>query len=243
VSSRPTRVEEARGRLLAGLTGGTFLAGTKLPSEQELAQRFDVSRLTIREAVGSLVEAGYLTRRQGSGTYVNVALPRRHALDTTVSYTAMIVEAGMRAGEVLLNRKVVSANEELAKRLQVDPGDALVRLERIRTADERPVIYSVDHIPSTLVDGVSPDRFESSLYRLFEEQGIGVRSASARLKPVIAGARVARLLGITKGSPLLYIDEDDHDAAGRAVMVSAEWHVPDIFEMHVNRRIVPMGSQ
>jgi GntR family transcriptional regulator len=229
--------------LLAGLTGGTFVAGTKLPSEQELAQRFDVSRLTIREAVGSLVEAGYLTRRQGSGTYVNSALPRRHALDTTVSYTAMIVEAGMRAGEVLLNRKVVSADEELAKRLQVDPGDALIRLERIRTADERPVIYSVDHIPSALVDEVSPDRFESSLYQLFEEQGFGVRSASARLKPVIAGARLARLLEIAKGSPLLYIDEDDHDASGRAVMVSAEWHVPDIFEMHVNRRIVPMGNQ
>lgn len=243
MSSRPTRVAEARGKLLAGLTGGTFVAGTKLPSEAELAQRFDVSRLTMREAVGSLVEAGYLSRRQGSGTYVNNALPRRHALDTTVSYTAMIVEAGMRAGEVLLNRKEVPADEELAKRLQVEPGDALVRLERIRTADERPVIYSVDHVPSALVEGVNPERFESSLYRLFEEQGFGVRNASARLKPVIAGARLARLLEIPKGSPLLYIDEDDHDASGRAVMVSAEWHVPDIFEMHVNRRIVPMGNQ
>src|SRR5262245_37293468 len=127
VSSRPTRVEEARGKLLAGLTGGAFVAGARLPSEQELAHRFDVSRLTMREAVGSLVEAGYPTRRHGSRTYVNNALPRRHALDTTVSYTAMIVEAGMRAGEILLNRKVVPADEELAKRLQVDPGDALTR--------------------------------------------------------------------------------------------------------------------
>jgi GntR family transcriptional regulator len=64
-----------------------------------------------------------------------------------------------------------------------------------------------------------------------------VRSASARLTPVIATARLARLLGVHRGSPLLHIDETDYDISGRAVMLSAEWHVPDVFELHVNRRL------
>ena len=67
----------------------------------ELAKLFQVSRLTVREALGGLVESGFVTRRQGSGTYVTSVLPRRHALDTTVSYTAMIREAGMKAGQVV----------------------------------------------------------------------------------------------------------------------------------------------
>jgi hypothetical protein len=76
-------------------------------------------------------------------------------------------------------------------------------------------------------------------------RGAGLRRPE-RERPPEAGHRrrtPCRLLKIAKGSPLLYIDEDDHDASGRAVMVSAEWHVPDIFEMHVNRRIVSMGNQ
>jgi DNA-binding GntR family transcriptional regulator len=54
---------------------------------------------------------------------------------------------------------------------------------------------------------------------------------------VTATARLSRLLEVHRGSPLLHIDETDYDQSGRAVMLSAEWHVPDVFELHVNRRL------
>ena len=89
-TSRGSRVEEVRLGLLTDLTSGALPVGAKLVNEIELATRFTVSRLTVREAVSALVTAGYLERRHGSGTYV-VGLPGpRHALDATLSYTRMI---------------------------------------------------------------------------------------------------------------------------------------------------------
>jgi GntR family transcriptional regulator len=233
---RSTLVEQTRDELLSELLDGVFGAGSKLPSEPELAKRFRVSRLTIREAVGSLVESGFLSRRHGSGTYVTAAPPRRHALDMTVSYTAMITEAGMRADEMLLGSTVHPAGTDDGERLGIAPDEPVRALERIRTADERPVIYSLDRIPERLVADVSSGAFDASLYAVLEEAGHAVRSASARLRPVVADARLARLLEVKRGSALLTIDETDYDELGNAVMLSAEWHVPDVFELHVNRR-------
>jgi GntR family transcriptional regulator len=244
MSNRATLVEQTRNGLFEDLLNGVFATGSKLPSEQELARRFDVSRLTIREAVGGLVEAGYVSRRQGDGTYVSGSLPRRHALDTTVSYTAMIAAAGMQPGELVLSRVVRPATPEEADRLGTDDAEPLVCVERIRTADKRPVIYSVDRIPETLVADAPADGLEASLYALLEQAGHRVRSASARLRPVVATARLARLLAVRRGAPLLHIDEVDHDGIGRAVMLSAEWHVPDVFELHINRRQAwPLGHR
>ena len=87
---RRSLVEQVRDSLLGDLTSGKLESGAKLANENELAERFGVSRSTIREAVGGLMDAGYLARRHGSGTYVTATPRTRHPLETTVSYTAMI---------------------------------------------------------------------------------------------------------------------------------------------------------
>src|SRR5882757_9218330 len=93
-----SRLGHVRDGLLSDLRTGATPPGSKLPNEQLLAERFRVSRATVREAVGALVEGGYLVRRHGSGTYVTSVPTHRHALDATLSYTRMIREAGMRPG-------------------------------------------------------------------------------------------------------------------------------------------------
>ena len=92
--------------LLDDLVAGKLAPGDKLPNENEIAERFGVSRATVREAVLGLLEAGYLSRRHGSGTYVTKAPRSRHALDTTVSYTAMIREAGHEPGVTVITKAV-----------------------------------------------------------------------------------------------------------------------------------------
>jgi GntR family transcriptional regulator len=234
---RPTAVARLREELLADVLNGTYPSGVKLPNEDELAERSGVSRATVREAVGGLVEAGYLTRRHGSGTFVVGTLPRRHALDASVSYTSMIREAGMTPGIVILEQSEHGATAEEAEELQVPEGEALLTVARIRTADGRPVVYSVDRLRSSLAgDG---GRLEASLYGVLERAGHPVQSASARLVPVVAQQRLASLLEVERGTPLLHIDQVDFDAFGHPVMLSAEWHVADAFEMHINRRTAP----
>jgi DNA-binding GntR family transcriptional regulator len=218
------------------LERGKLRVGAKLVNEQELATRFDVSRLTVREAVASLVTAGYLERRHGSGTYV-VGLPRaRHALDVTLSYTKMIADAGMKPAIQVLSVETRPATLEEARDLGLDEREDVRSLERLRTADDRPVIYSLDVMPSRLVDEVTDKKFERSLYEVLKKAGRQVVSASAVLLPVTADKHLAAVLDIDVGSALQQITEIDFQRSGEAVLYSTEWHVPGIFELRVNRR-------
>ena len=135
-----------RDELLEEITSSQLQPGTKLPSEGQLAKRFNVSRATVRDAVRGLVEAGYVTRRRGSGSYVTERRRMPHGLDSTLSYLAMIESAGARAGMRILEAAFEPCCQDDAP-LQLDPGDTVLAVERVRTADDRPVIYSLDRIP------------------------------------------------------------------------------------------------
>ena len=234
--ARQTLADQVRDLLLSDLFAGRFASGEKLPNEDVLGERFEVSRATVREAVRGLVEAGYLSRVHGSGTYVTGAPPRQHALEATLSYREMIVAAGAEPGLEILRAEVRAADTEESVRLDLVDQDVLV-VERVRTADGKPVVYSYDRLPVHLlpvpldVDGLDP-----SLYALLAACGHEVRSASARLLPVVADSYLARVLGVKLGTPLQHIDETDYDVNGKPVLVSAEWHVADVFELRINRR-------
>lgn len=235
MSSGNSRLEHVRDALLGDLLTGAAPVGSKLPNEQLLAERFQVSRATVREAVGALVEGGYLLRKHGSGTYVTAMPARRHALDAMLSYTEMIREAGMTPGVRVLSTRTRPATDDEAADLDLPDGALVREIERLRTADDRPVVYSLDRIPDALLGGRSLPN-PASLYALLASAGSPVRTATAVLTPVIADARIAGLLGVAAGAPLQLIEQIDHSGPGVPVMRSSEWHVPGIFELRVNRR-------
>ena len=234
--ARGSRVEEVRHGLLQDLTDGGLDVGEKLVNEQELAARFDVSRLTVREAVSALVTAGYLERRHGSGTYV-VGLPGpRHALDATLSYIHMIAQAGMTPGLQVLDIESRPASANETRDLGLNSDEWVRSLERLRTANGRPVIYSLDVVPERFVAAVPDKRFNRSLYDVLESIGESVVSANAVLLPVIADQRLATLLDVKVASALQQISEVDFNKNGLPIVLSTEWHVPGVFELRVNRR-------
>jgi DNA-binding GntR family transcriptional regulator len=219
------------------VTGGEFPPDTRLPNEDELAARYAVSRATVREAVRGLVEEGYLVRRQGSGTYVTRRPLLRNTLDRNFSYTSYLESLGVRAGKQLLEVRVIPADALVADRLRIDPGAPVVQLRRTRTADDRPVMYSVDRIPT---DIVHPERdreaLGGSLYELLARSGHLVSHAEASLLPVAANDEVGAALRVPEGTLLQYIEQVDVDETGRRVMYSEEWHDPGVIELRVFRR-------
>jgi GntR family transcriptional regulator len=233
---RPSLVEQVRQRLLQDLATGKLTPGTKLANETELAQRFGVSRATIREAVRGLMDAGYLARRHGSGTFVTASPRTRHPLETTVSYTGMIRAAGHKPRESVMSRGKRTPAEAERDLLGLDATELVIEVERIRFADQRPVIYSRDRIPASLLGRDVDHDLGRSLYALLASAGHPVASASAQLIPALASTRLAKLLGVRRGTPLLHIDQVDYDPRGQAIMLSDEWHVADAFELIVNRR-------
>jgi len=237
---RPSLVTQVRTQLLTEIDDGRLLAGDKLPNEYALAARFEVSRQTVREAVASLLISGHLVRRHGTGTFVTTT-PSRHALDTNVSYTAMIRDAGLEPGEVVLQVQTRPATADETATLGLGPGLSVIAVERVRSGNGRPLIYSRDRIPAGLLGQARPELLSDSLYAMLEAVGHPVVGATAHLLPVLADTRLAEHLQVRRGSPLLHVHQVDRDDDGVPVMESDEWHVADAFEMIVNRR-APLDS-
>ncbi len=233
---RVSLVDQVRQGLLEDLMSGRLQPGAKLPNENEIGERFGVSRATVREAVLGLMEAGYLARRHGSGTFVTKAPRSRHALDTTVSYTEMIREAGHEPSVTLIRKAMRDPDLYERESLELDAGEQVMELERVRFADRRPVIYSRDRLAAAVLNDVSEDAFDGSLYAVLHAAGHDVVRATAELHPTLADTELSKLLEVKRGAPLLHIYQTDYDARGHAVMLSLEWHVADAFELIVNRR-------
>jgi GntR family transcriptional regulator len=234
--ARTLLADRLRDELLGEITNSQFPPGTKLPSEGELAKRFNVSRATVRDAVSALVEAGYVIRRRGSGSYVTERRRMPHGLDSTLSYLAMIESAGVRAGMRVLRAGFEECRTDDAP-LQLNPGDDVLAVERVRTADDRPVIYSLDRIPARLLrTDLDLQNLDPSLFALLTSSGHAADHATATLRAVASTSHAAHVLGIRKGRPLLYIEEVDYDRDGTPVMLSREWHVSEAFDVRINRK-------
>lgn len=234
---RPLLADVVRSDLRRAILAGEFPLGAKLPNEQQLCDRFNVSRVTIREAVRGLIEDGYVIRRQGSGTYVTRRPQLLNSLDTNFSYTEYIEGSGLTAGTKLLSAKASAADAETAEALGLAAGTSVVEVRRIRTADRRPAIYSVDALPADLVDPTADrEALRGSLYRLLTAAGHPVAHAEAVVIPIVADREISGLLDVVPGTPVQHLRQTDYDLDGRPVLRSREWHAPSVIELRVFRR-------
>jgi DNA-binding GntR family transcriptional regulator len=235
--ARPLLVDVVRAALRAAILSGEFPMGAQLPNEEQLCVRFNVSRVTIREAIRGLIEDGYVVRRQGAGTFVTRRPQLRNSLDQNFSYTAYLEASGARAGRQILSIRAMAADEETSSALGLELDASVVQLRRVRTADRRPAVYSVDYLPADLADAEKDrDGLGGSLYRLLTVRLHAVDHGEAVLAPATADREMSRHLAVPAGSLLQYMKQVDYDVEGRPVLLSHEWHVPSVIELHVYRR-------
>lgn len=235
--TRPLLADVVRDGLRRAVITGEFEPGSKLPNEDALGERFGVSRATIREAVRGLVEEGYLRRRQGSGTFVTSRPLLRNSLDTNFSYTAYLESTGVRGGRRILGVRTIPADEDIAEHLELEVGDAVVELRRVRTADGRPAVYSVDCMPADIIDGVRDrEALGGSIYALLAARGHPVHHGETVVAPRAVDADLAAILDVPEGTLVQHLEQVDVTATGRRVLYSLEWHVPSVIELRVYRR-------
>ncbi|MGX5850585.1 GntR family transcriptional regulator [Mesorhizobium sp. PL10] len=193
--------------LLRLIHDGEVARGGRFPSERELSVRFGASRMTMRKAVDRLVEAGALERRGTSGTYVPDRLFDRPLSDHTFYSLSDVVEnAGHTPGSKLLFFERKEADEFIASKLGLSPGDPVISIERLRTVDGVPVCLELTHFPALLVPGLSAsDVIENkSLYRLFRDNYQLELNNDVRVISIhYATKSEAELLDLRPGAPVL----------------------------------------
>jgi DNA-binding GntR family transcriptional regulator len=227
-----------REELASRLASGRVPPGSKLPAEPELAEELGVSRATLREALRSLEEDGFVTRTRGAGTYARRRPRVRNNLDVNFGVTEAIRAAGMRPGTMQIAVHTEPATEQVAADLDLVAGDPVVVLERVRTADGRPVVFSRDVVSTSRVSAsdVASMPVDGSLYDVLERVGHAVANGIVTIEPTVTDRSLAKLLKGKVGVPTLFLRQIDFGQTGDPVLLSEEHHLAEAFEFTVVRR-------
>jgi DNA-binding GntR family transcriptional regulator len=187
-----------------------------LPSERDLAARWNVARMTLRRAMSELVEDGLLVRRQGAGTFT--ARPKLARRLVMTSFTEEMHRRGLTPSSRVLDLSVRHADRRDSRKLRIPVGDAYVSLRRLRLADAAPMAIERIDIPEQYVPGLADADLTGSLYdTLATRYGISLVSGNSRLESAMPDPGSARLLQIPGTQPCLAMDGITFDTAGRVI--------------------------
>jgi GntR family transcriptional regulator len=200
-------------QLSKAISEGRLGPGTALPSERELSEELELSRMTVRRAFEELVASGLVEQRQGSGTYVR-AVPVEQTIDRLMGYSEEAKQLGFQPGGRTLEVSTCPADEAAALSLKIEPGEPLLRITRLRTADDVPLALQVAYLAPDLAD-LSMERIEilGSLYQAIAEQ-FGKQPFRARqtMASRLPTGVEQRLLELTEHAPVLALERTTFDA-------------------------------
>lgn len=163
--------QQLKNILKKSIHSGVLRPGDQIPSESELCERYGISRITVRQAIGALVQEGFLYRRPGKGTFVTSPKLRRR-LPRLYSFSEDMRDLGLEPSSQTLEQKVIEAEEEVADLLKLPDTDRRVtKLVRIRKANGEPILIERTFIPHYLCpDLVTEDMEKNSLYDILRKK-------------------------------------------------------------------------
>ncbi len=229
---------EVRDRLLAGIAGGHFALGDRLPSEPDLALSYGISRPTLREVLRSLEADGLVRRVHGVGTFINRSEPLvRTALDLDVGVTEAVAAAQATLGIEIVRIAIEPAPSWAAAAMELAQGSAVFSVERIIRANGTPAVHGLDMIPAAVLGDQAASSYDGgSVYRFLEHEcQIHLVGGIAEVTAVAATPVLARYLSTSRNSPLLRLDQVEKAVDGRPVLFSREHYAPGVFSLMVRR--------
>ena len=196
------------------ITGGDLPAGSRLENEILLAQRYGLSRPTVRRAVQELVDKGLLVRKRGVGTQVIQPHVRR-SVELTSLYEDL-ARAGEMPTTAVLSLQRIPAPADIAAELDLPEGQEIVAVRRLRQSRGEPLALMTNYLPGRF-HPTAEELSERGLYQYLRAQGVHLRVAHQRIGARLARAQEARLLEEPPRAALLTMERTAFDDQGAAV--------------------------
>lgn len=196
---------EIQNLLLQRIKNGDYQEGQLIPKEVDLAEQLNVSRPTVRHAIRNLVQGGYLERRKKRGTIVTQTKIKQQFTHVIESYNTEIQNNGLVAKTQVLNFSTEKASNEVAEALTIKPNTEVYKLVRLRSADNKPVVFVVTYLPiAQLPDLQKIDFTHHSLYSELAKAGLEITHVSRKIEVHPATEEEAQLLETDIKAPIFY---------------------------------------
>lgn len=218
-----------RSDLVNDIDSGVLEASQRLPGEADLAVKYGVTRMTVRQAMTSLVNEGLVVRRRGVGTFVARNAAQRRNMSRLTGFTEDMTSAGRVVETRVLVQRIEPASGQLAAELQASDGAFVTFIERVRSVDGTPVIVQRSWIPTQRCPDLwNEDLVDGSLYATLRTRyRIELRRADQRFAAVCATKELAELLEVSIRTPLLRVERLTFDPANEPVEFARSWTRPE----------------
>lgn len=182
---------------------GKWKEGEKIPSEKELCEIYNVSRITVRNAIEELVKENYLYRERGRGTFVKPAEDNPDAYTVAKGFTDEMKELGKKATTLKAEIEVSRANNRIARILNINEGDKIIILRRIRGDSKKAVGYFVTYFKYDEQYSLNSKDYYGSFYAYLNSLGIKVNKVKEVIEAILPDTEVQKALNISPNEPIL----------------------------------------
>lgn len=214
---------------------GVLQPGGRLPPERELCQQLGISRVTLRKALGSLVEAGVLNPSHGRGWYVSQSTQKKEWPNSLESFSETATRMGLTPHSRVLRAETSPASIDEAEQLGIAPGTPLFRLERVRFLEGVPIALDLTRLRRALVPDIERVDFQDrSLYSTLSAAGVEPVRADSTIEATKADERAAEHLDLAPGDPVLVMRQLALNGLQEPLFVSTIQYAGDRYRLRTS---------
>lgn len=199
------------------ITSGEYPADELIPSEREFSEKFQISRMTVRQALNNLVQEGFVYRQKGKGTFVSRQKVEKK-ISRLNSYTEEMIERGLKPSSKLIDFEIIKTDSSLANILKIPESDPIYKIKRIRLADSKPMSIESIYVPCEIAPNLNQSVLEKSFYDYVNSNiPDPIQFADQSIQARLATENEAKLLEIPPNSPVLSIDRTTYLRSGKVL--------------------------
>jgi DNA-binding GntR family transcriptional regulator len=186
---------------------GVYSEGDLLPSENELCQIYGLTRPTVRQALGTLANEGYIRKHQGKGSIVH-HLPKEIGILSVSGTTSAVGDRDLRT-EIIVKPVLTKWPDDFMFTLsELERESGCIYMERLRLLDGSPIFYDISYIANINLPRITSRTFENrSLFQILRDHyGVEIRGGDQRIKAIPASSRISSFLNLKKNQPVLHME-------------------------------------
>jgi GntR family transcriptional regulator/GntR family frlABCD operon transcriptional regulator len=189
------------------ISKGIYREGDLLPSENELCQLYGMTRPTVRQALSTLANDGYIRKHQGKGSIVH-HLPREIGILSVSGTTSAVGDRNLQTDIIIKPVLVPWPGDFMFPLSEIEKESGCIYMERLRLLDGVPIFYDISYIANLSLPRITSRQFENrSLFKILRENyHIEIKGGEQRIKAIPASLKISKFLDITRDEPVLHLE-------------------------------------